>query len=107
MAEYTFTTKNFEEEVLNSKIPVLIDFMADWCGPCKMMAPMIDEFAKEYEGELKVGKINVDDQPEIAQKYGVMSIPMFAFIKDGELVDSAVGAQNKAKLQGMIDKVLA
>ncbi|MBE5860594.1 MAG: thioredoxin [Butyrivibrio sp.] len=107
MAEYTFTTKNFEEEVLNSKLPVLIDFMADWCGPCKMMAPMIEEFAKEYEGELKVGQINVDEQPEIAQKYGVMSIPMFAFIKDGELVDSAVGAQSKAKLQGMIDKVLA
>ncbi len=107
MAEYTFTTKNFEEEVLNSKLPVLIDFMADWCGPCKMMAPMVEEFAKEYEGELKVGQINVDEQPEIAQKYGVMSIPMFAFIKDGELVDSAVGAQSKAKLQGMIDKVLA
>ncbi|WP_035765651.1 thioredoxin [Butyrivibrio sp. NC2002] len=107
MAEYTFTTKNFEEEVLNSKLPVLIDFMADWCGPCKMMAPMIEEFAKEYEGELKVGQINVDEQPEIAQKYGVMSIPMFAFIKDGELVDSAVGAQSKAKIQGMIDKVLA
>ncbi len=107
MAEYTFTTQNFEEEVLNSKIPVLIDFMADWCGPCKMMAPMIDEFAKEYDGELKVGKINVDEQPEIAQKYGVMSIPMFAFIKDGEMVDSAVGAQTKAKLQSMIDKVVS
>ena len=107
MAEYTFTTDNFEEEVLNSKLPVLIDFMADWWGPCKMMAPMIDEFAKEYDGELKVGKINVDEQPEIAQKYGVMSIPMFAFIKDGELVDQAVGAQTKAKLQSMIDKVVS
>ena len=107
MAEYTFTTPNFEEEVLNSKMPVLIDFMADWCGPCKMMAPMIEEFAKEYDGELKVGKINVDEQPEIAQKYGVMSIPMFAFIKDGELVDSAVGAQTKAKFQSMIDKVVS
>lgn len=107
MAEYTFTKKNFEDEVLNSKLPVLIDFMADWCGPCKMMAPMIDEFAKEYDGELKVGKINVDEEPEIAQKYGVMSIPMFAFIKDGELVDSAVGSQTKAKLQSMIDKIVS
>ena len=107
MAEYTFTKENFEAEVLASKTPVLIDFMADWCGPCKMMAPMIDEFAKEYEGELKVGKINVDEQPEIAQKYGVMSIPMFAFIKDGEVVDQVVGSQSKAKLQSMIDKIVS
>ena len=107
MAEYTFTKKEFFEEIENLRGTVFIDCYAPWCGPCKMMAPMIDEFAKEYDGELKVGKINVDEQPEIAQKYGVMSIPMFAFIKDGELVDSAVGAQSKAKLQGMIDKVLA
>ena len=99
--DYTLNTANFEEEVLKSKLPVLVDFSADWCGPCKMMAPMIDEFADEYEGELKVGKINVDQSPEIAQKYNVMSIPMFAFFK------TAVGALNKAKLQGIIDKVLA
>lgn len=107
MAIIQLTSDNFEAEVLNSDKPVLVDFYADWCGPCKMMAPMIDEFAKEYDGELKVGKINVDEQPEIAQKYGVMSIPMFAFIKDGELVDQAVGAQSKAKLQSMIDKVVS
>ena len=106
MAEYTFTTDNFEEEVLNSKLPVLIDFMADWCGPCKMMAPMIDEFAKEYDGELKVGKINVDEQPEIAQKYGVMSIPYFAFIKNGELVSDEKGAVPKARLESKIQELI-
>ena len=105
--DYTLNSQNFEEEVLKSKLPVLVDFSADWCGPCKMMAPMIDEFAEEYEGELKVGKINVDQSPDIAQKYKVMSIPMFAFSKNGEVVETAVGALNKAKLQGIIDKVLA
>ena len=104
---YTFNSQNFEEEVLKSKLPVLVDFSADWCGPCKMMAPMIDEFADIYEGELKVGKINVDMSPDIAQKYNVMSIPMFAFFKDGEVIETAVGALNKSKLQGIIDKVLA
>ena len=105
--DYTLNSQNFEEEVLKSKLPVLVDFSADWCGPCKMMAPMIDEFAEEYEGELKVGKINVDQSPDIAQKYKAMSIPMFAFFKNGEVVETAVGALNKAKLQGIIDKVLA
>ena len=105
--DYTLNSQNFEEEVLKSKLPVLVDFSADWCGPCKMMAPMIDEFAEEYEGELKVGKINVDQSPDIAQKYKVMSIPMFSFFKNGEVVETAVGALNKAKLQGIIDKVLA
>ena len=105
--EYTFTTDNFEQEVLKSDKPVLVDFYADWCGPCKMMAPMVEEFADEYEGELKVGKLNVDEESEIAQKYQVMSIPMFAFFKDGKMIDSAVGAIPKAKFQGMIDKVLA
>ena len=105
--EYTFTTDNFEQEVLNSDKPVLVDFYADWCGPCKMMAPMVEDFAAEYEGELKVGKLNVDEEPEIAQKYQVMSIPMFAFFKGGQMVDSAVGALPKAKFQSKIYKVLA
>ena len=92
--DYTLNSQNFEEEVLKSKLPVLVDFSADWCGPCKMMAPMVDE-------------INVDQSPDIAQRYNVMSIPMFAFFKNGEVVETAVGALNKAKLQGIIDKVLA
>ena len=102
--DYSLNSQNFEAEVLQSKLPVLVDFSADWCGPCKMMAPMMDEFAEEYEGELKVMKINVDQSPDIAQKYNVMSIPMFAFFKGGEVVDTAVGALNKTKLQGIIDK---
>ena len=105
--DYTLNSRNFEEEVLNSKLPVLVDFSADWCGPCKMMAPLIDEFAEEYEGELKVGKINVDESPDIAQKYEVMSIPFFAFFKDGKLVDKTIGSVDKSTLQAIIDKVLA
>ncbi|SFC88448.1 thioredoxin [Butyrivibrio sp. YAB3001] len=105
--DYSLNSQNFEAEVLKSNIPVLVDFSADWCGPCKMMAPVIDELAAEYEGEMKVGKINVDQSPDIAQKYNVMSIPMFAFFKNGEVIETAVGALNKSKLQGMIDKVLA
>ncbi|MBE5830642.1 MAG: thioredoxin [Butyrivibrio sp.] len=105
--DYSLNSQNFEQDVLKSSIPVLVDFSADWCGPCKMMAPVIDELADMYEGELKVGKINVDQSPDIAQKYNVMSIPMFAFFKNGEVVETAVGALNKAKLQAIIDKVLA
>ena len=105
--DYSLNSQNFESEVLKSNVPVLVDFSADWCGPCKMMAPLIDELADEYEGEMKIGKINVDQSPDIAQKYNVMSIPMFAFFKNGEVVETAVGALNKAKLQAMIDRVLA
>ena len=105
--DYSLNSQNFEAEVLKSNVPVLVDFSADWCGPCKMMAPVIDELAGEYEGEMKIGKINVDQSPDIAQKYNVMSIPMFAFFKNGEVVETAVGALNKAKLQAIIDRVLA
>ena len=105
--DYSLNSQNFEQEVLKSSIPVLVDFSADWCGPCKMMAPVVDELADMYEGEMKVGKINVDQSPDIAQKYNVMSIPMFAFFKNGEVVETAVGALNKAKLQAIIDRVLA
>jgi thioredoxin 1 len=103
MAEYTFTTKNFEEEVLNSKLPVLIDFMADWCGPCKMMAPVVDQIAEEND-DIKVGKINVDDEQDLAAKYGVMSIPTIGFFKGGDIVDKSVGAKPKSELLKMIGK---
>ena len=96
--DYSLNSQNFEEEVLKSKVPVLVDFSADWCGPCKMMAPVIDELAGEYEGEMKIGKINVDQSPDIAQKYNVMSIPMFAFFKNGEVIETAVGALNYKEL---------
>ena len=96
--EYRFTSENFEAEVLNSDVPVLVDFYADWCGPCKMMGPVVEGLAEEFDGKAKVGKINVDEQPDIAAKYNVMSIPFFAFIKNGELVDSEMGAVPKDRL---------
>lgn len=105
--EYVFTQNNFEQEVLKSEIPVLVDFYADWCGPCKMMAPLVKEIAEDYDGELKVGKCNVDENPELSQKYGVMSIPNFLFFKNGEVTDSLLGAVPKGKFTAAIDKVLA
>ena len=105
--EYKFTSDNFEAEVLQSQIPVFVDMYADWCGPCKMMAPVIDQLAAEYEGRVKVGKLNVDDSPEIAQQYGVMSIPTMLIFKGGEVVDKLIGGQPKSDLTGALDKVLA
>ena len=105
--EHVFTDANFEEEVLKSSMPVLVDFYADWCGPCKMMAPVIKDIAEEYDGKLKVGKLNVDDNPATAQKYGIMSIPDFIFFKNGEAVETLLGAQPKGKFTGVVDKVLA
>lgn len=93
-----FTDANFQKEVLESGVPVLVDFYADWCGPCKMMAPVIEELAGEYEGTFKVGKLNVDEQPSTAQKYRVMSIPTMLVIKNGEPVETIVGAVPKSSL---------
>lgn len=94
-----FTSENFETEVLKSDKPVFVDFFADWCGPCKMMSPVIDKLSDEFGGKIKVGKVNVDDYPELAEKYNVMSIPNMVFIKNGEVVDRVIGAIPKAAMK--------
>lgn len=102
MAEIKITKENFEEEVLNSALPVLVDFWATWCGPCLMMAPFVEEFAKEQEGKVKVGKVNVDEEPELAMRYGISSIPTLMVFKDGKLVNTSVGLRPKAAIEKMI-----
>ena len=104
--EYRFTKANFEKEVLESKEPVLIDFYADWCGPCKMMAPVVEKLAEKYEGKVKVGKVNSDDEPELAQMFQVMSIPNFVIIKDGKVVDRVIGAVPQKALAEKLDAQL-
>ena len=101
-----FTEANFEAEVLQSDIPVFVDFYADWCGPCKMMSPVIDKLAEEYEGRIKVGKVNVDENGDLAVKYGIMSIPNMVFFKNGELVDRVVGAIPKPAMKDKFEKNL-
>lgn len=105
--EYKFTTANFEEEVLKSELPVLVDFYADWCGPCKMMGPVVKEMSDLYEGKVKIGKLNIDEEMEIAQKYRVMSIPTFMIFKNGQAVETAVGAMSKGELEKKINQALA
>ena len=95
MAIIKLTKDNFEQEVLKSEKPVLVDFYADWCGPCQMLSPIVDEVAEERD-DIKVGKINVDEQMELAQKYGVMTIPTLLVIKNGEIVNKHIGALPKS-----------
>ena len=96
----------FSTEVLNASVPVLVDFYADWCGPCKMMSPALDKISEEYAGKAKVVKINVDENPEVAQQYGVMSIPNFKFFKGGQVVDEALGAMPATALTNKLDQLL-
>ena len=98
MSELKFTTENFNAEVIESDKPVLVDFYADWCGPCKMMAPVIEEIAQEYEGKVKVGKLNVDDNPEISEQFDIMSIPTLIFFKDGQPANRSTGVIAKEKI---------
>lgn len=102
MAELKITRENFENEVMKSNIPVLIDFWAPWCGPCRMMGPIIEQLAEEYEGKAKVGKVNVDEEGELSQAFGVMSIPTIVLVKDGRVVKQAVGARPKAEVEAML-----
>jgi thioredoxin 1 len=106
MAALHFTQANFQNDVLKSDKPVLIDFWATWCGPCRMIAPIVEQLAAEYEGRAKVGKIDVDENPDIARQYGVMSIPTLAVIKNGQVVSKVVGAYPKPKIAEMLDNAL-
>ena len=102
MAELKITRENSENEVMKSDIPVLIDFWAPWCGPCRMMGPIIEQLADEYEGKAKVGKVNVDEESELSQAFGVMSIPTIVLVKDGKIVKQVVGARPKAEVKAML-----
>ena len=105
--EYRFNESNFTEEVMNSNIPVMIDFYAEWCGPCRMMSPLVEQFAEEYEGKVKIGKINVDEEGRIAERFGVQSIPSFVFIKNGEVVRTVTGAMPRTVLNNHLEDLAA
>ena len=107
MAEPIEVSENtWDDQVINSELPVLVDFWAEWCGPCKMIAPAVHDLAVEYTGKLNVAKVDVDDSPNIAMKYGIRSIPALIFFKDGQPVDQIVGAVPKGRLKQKIDSVL-
>ena len=99
----TLTADNFDTEVLQSATPVLVDFWAEWCGPCKMIGPMVDQLADENDGKATIGKVNIDEHKQLAVQYKVQSIPTLLVFKGGEVVEQAVGARSKADLQGMLD----
>lgn len=98
MSDLKITSENFEKEVLNSDIPVLVDFYATWCGPCKMMSPIVEEIAKKMEGKVKVLKIDTDEEQQLAIKYGIMSIPTFIIFKNGKIEKTLIGMQDKTEL---------
>ena len=101
-----FTDENFQREVLDSPVPVLVDFWAPWCGPCRMIAPLIDEIAKQYAGKLKCFKLNTDESPGVATEYGIRSIPTVMIFKNGKKMDTVIGAVPKATLTSTIEKYL-
>ncbi|MGL4362626.1 MAG: thioredoxin [Cellulosilyticaceae bacterium] len=103
---FKFTDQNFEEEAIKSEIPVVVDFYADWCGPCKMMSPIIDELSTLYEGKVKIGKVDTDENRAVSSKYNVMSIPTILLIKNGEVKETVVGALPKAALEEKIKNLL-
>lgn len=107
MADTTFTDQNFDQDVLQSKTPVVVDFWAVWCAPCRIVSPIIEELAKDYEGKVKVGKLNVDENQSAAGKFGIMSIPTVMIFKNGKPVKTMIGAQGKDKYKKEIDEALA
>src|SRR3989338_7413943 len=101
-----FSDSNFKKEVLESELPVLVDYWAQWCMPCKMIAPFVEELAKEYHAKIKIGKVNVDENPKVTSQYGIMSIPTLIFFKNGKVSEQAVGALTKSELKKKIEEVI-
>jgi thioredoxin 1 len=101
----TLTKENFATEVLQSPVPVLVDFWAEWCGPCKMIAPLLDELADEYDGRVKIGKVNIDEQQPLAAEYGIRAIPTLLLFNKGEIAEQMVGAKGRRDLKASLDRV--
>lgn len=107
MSALHLTEQNFEQEVLKSNIPVLVDFWAEWCGPCRLIGPVVEELSKEYDGKATIGKLNVDENRDVAAQYGIMSIPTLLFFKNGQLIDKHVGVASKGDLKKKLDAAIA
>jgi len=102
----TLSDANFATEVLNSSTPVLVDFWAEWCGPCKMLTPLLDELAGEFDGKVKVGKVNIDEHQGLTEQYGIRAVPTMLIFKHGEVADQIVGLRSKRDLKGSLDRVV-